>query len=239
MPFSKYAKKPLWWWLQTPLYAYRIAARQIRARFARQCAESDTDRIVYNAFFRRQSPGIMVEVGAARPDFLSVSALFRARGWRVLSVEPNPRFAAMHRARGHEIYEFAAGECDRDDVSFEVVHSDENGEISNESYSSLAVKPEYAALNSNLNIEPIRVNLRRLDTILSQSPEIARINLLCVDCEGYEIEVLNGLDFNKYKPRVLIIENLFDNQNYRDYMSARGYRLWRTIHPNDVYVIES
>jgi hypothetical protein len=40
----------------------------------------------------------------------------------------------------------------------------------------------------------------------------------------------------KYKPRVMIIENQFKDKQYRDYMKSIGYVLWRRIPPNDVYV---
>jgi hypothetical protein len=35
---------------------------------------------------------------------------------------------------------------------------------------------------------------------------------------------------------VLIIENYFNDEGYRQYMAERGYALWRAIEPNDVYV---
>jgi hypothetical protein len=76
-----------------------------------------------------------------------------------------------------------------------------------------------------------------LDTLLARhAPEVRRIDLLVVDVEGWELEVLRGLDFRRYRPRVLIIENLFHDPAYRDFMQARGYELWRELAPNEVYV---
>jgi FkbM family methyltransferase len=203
-------------------------------------AEGDVDRLVYAKFFRDEKPGVMIEVGAARPDYLSVSALFRERDWRVLSIEPNPRFVEMHREKGHEIYQYACADADADDVEFCIVHSRDSGEISSESFSSLSIKPEYAALDDNLDIEKIRVAARRLESILAHhAPEIACVDCLVIDVEGWELEVLCGFDLERFAPRAVIIENLFDNQAYRDFMAARGYRLWKTLHPNEVYVRDS
>src|SRR5271169_6447682 len=51
--------------------------------------EGDVDLIVQDAFFPDPAyRGTMIEVGAAKPDYLSVSATFRERGWRVISIEP-------------------------------------------------------------------------------------------------------------------------------------------------------
>ena len=226
--------------LQSALQSRGVEIRRSasgRRLFAKMRNRYEVEQIVYDTFFRDRAPGVMIEVGAARPDFLNQGAHFRARGWRVLSVEPNPRFAALHRARGHEIHQYACGDTDADGVEFCVVHAREDGEISNESYSSLSIKPEYGALNDNLDIEKIRVSVRRLDTILaSNAPEIARIDCLAIDVEGWELEVLRGFNLERFAPRVIVVENLLRAQSYRDYMSERGYRLWGTIHPNEVYI---
>lgn len=47
-----------------------------------------------------------------------------------------------------------------------------------------------------------------------------------------------GLDLEKYKPRVIVIENLFRDKKYKAYMRAKGYRLWRCLRPNDIYTNE-
>ncbi|MGD0520460.1 MAG: FkbM family methyltransferase [Terracidiphilus sp.] len=203
-------------------------------------AEADVDRIVQQRFFPGQSSGIFVEVGAARPDYLSNSALYRSLGWTVIAIEPNPEFCKLHRERGFPILEYACGDHDQDGVDFSVVKTHGvqylGGDVSYESHSSLAIKDSHARLESNLDIRKIKVNLRRLDTILrTHAAEIGPIDLLSVDVEGWELEVLDGLDFHRYRPRVMVIENLFRDRKYRAYMRAKGYKLWRCVRPNDIY----
>jgi hypothetical protein len=86
-------------------------------------AEKDIDRIVQSEFFSDNIPGVLIEVGAARPDYLSIGASFRERGWQVISIEPNPGFCELHRAQGHNILQYACSEEDKDDVDFYVVNS--------------------------------------------------------------------------------------------------------------------
>lgn len=203
-------------------------------------AEGDVDKIVLRRFFGDRI-GVFVEVGAARPDFLSVSALYRERGWKVIAIEPNPTYCDMHRASGHEVLEYACGDRDHDDVDFSVVDSHgaeyEGGNVSFESFSSLAIKPSYASLKPNLDTTTIKVRLRRLDTILADhAPFVDAIDILCVDVEGWELEVLSGLNFQRYRPKVMIIENMFFEASYNVFMKERGYTLWRTILFNEVYV---
>jgi FkbM family methyltransferase len=204
-------------------------------------AEGDVDKIVRRRFFRDQNVGVFVDVGAANPDYLSISALYRSIGWTVIAIEPNPAFCEMHRKRGHDILQYACGDRDADSVDFYVVDSHgaqyENGHVSYESFSSLAIKEAYARISPKMDVQKIKVMLRRLDSILqTHAPNIQDIDILSVDVEGWELEVLAGLDFSKYRPRVLVIENLFDDASYRARIAGYGYLLWRSIPPNDVYI---
>jgi FkbM family methyltransferase len=204
-------------------------------------AEADVDKLVYCEFFGDDFKGTFVDVGGARPDFLSISALYRRKGWRVVVVEPNPVFAGMHRALGHEIMEYAAGRENRDDCDFSVVDLQsvpdmiyQNGQISFESSSALEIKPGYGIPNG-ATVTKIKVRQRRLDSILAEVAA-AQIDAISIDVEGWELEVLDGLDLQKHRPRVFIIENYLRNSAYDAYMAERGYTLWRALFPNQVFV---
>jgi len=49
------------------------------------------------------------------------------------------------------------------------------------------------------------VPARPLTSILDEC-QVSRIDLLSLDVEGYEAEVLAGLDLNRYQPRYMLIE---------------------------------
>jgi FkbM family methyltransferase len=217
-------------WVRPSLGEYAVENR----------AELDVDRKVLASFFAGQGTGLFVDVGAARPDYLSVSALFRDAGWRVLAIEPNPEFAELHRLRGHEVYEYACGTADEDDVDFSIAdsHGQEyhGGSVSYESFSSLSLKPGYEALlPPSVSLRPIKVSMRRLDTILLEAG-VPTIDVVSIDVEGWEIEVLRGLDLERYDPKVIIIENFLKDPAYDDQLKEWGYVLWRTFTPNQVYV---
>lgn len=205
-------------------------------------AEGNVDRIVQERFFPAPGyAGVFVDIGAARPDFLSISAYYRTLGWRVIGIEPNPEFYEMHRSRGYEVYAYACGDHDEDDVDFVLVDSHGagygGGEVSYESFSSLGIKDSYAALKDNLDTKTIKVKLRRLSTLLAQDiPQVSHIDILSADVEGWELEVLAGLDMSKHRPKVMIIENLFEDRKYRTALKQHGYALWQRIYPNDIYV---
>ncbi len=206
-------------------------------------AENNVDRVVRDAFYAGSRSGVLVEVGAAMPDYLSIGASFRALGWKVISIEPNPDFCAAHRALGNEVLQYAASDTEADDVDFFVVDSHgaqyEKGAVSFESFSSLGIKGQYADLYETVreksHVSTIPVKVRRLDSILAaHEPDLRAIDILAVDVEGWELNVMRGL--TRYKPDVAIMENIFDSTDYVALMRARGYTRWRRFEPNDVYV---
>jgi FkbM family methyltransferase len=205
----------------------------------RSYAEGGLDLAIWQRFFSGRPTGVVVEVGAARPDYLSMSALFRDRGWRAILIDPNPAYAPLHAAAGQELLLYACSDRDEDDVDFQVVNSHQTayrgGEVTFESFSALSIKPKYADLKQDLDASTIKVKVRRLDTIL-EDQGVVEIDVLNVDVEGWELEVLRGLSFERYQPKVLVIENLFKERAYRSFMRERGYRRWKHLPPNEVWV---
>jgi len=208
-------------------------------------AEGDVDLLVRDAFFRNRATGVLVEVGAARPDYLSIGASFRALGWRVIAIEPNPEFCAAHRAMGHDVLEYACSDEDSDDANFFVVDSKgadyQGGTVSFESFSSLGIKDQFVGLYDTVkettSIRTVPVKVRKLDTILAtHAPDLGPIDVLAVDVEGWELNVMRGLTLDRYCPKVIILENVFKDQRYTAFMQEHGYRLWHCMEPNEVYV---
>ena len=93
----------------------------------------------------------------------------------------------------------------------------------------------YETVRAKSEISTIPVKVRRLDTILAtHEPDLRAIDILAIDVEGWELNVMRGL--TRYQPDVVILENNFDSAEYAAFMTARGYRRWRRLEPNDIYV---
>ena len=63
----------------------------------------------------------------------------------------------------------------------------------------------------NLSTYEIRVPARTLTSILDEC-KVEKIDLFSLDVEGFELNVLKGLDFNKYKPDYMLIEARFKKE---------------------------
>ena len=202
-------------------------------------SEGDVDKLVKARFFP-DSKGLMVDIGAARPDYISTSAHFRLHGWTVLSIEPNPIYDEHYERLDIERIPYAVGGHDEDNVDFTIVNSHETeyegGNVTFESFSSFSIKEKYANLKSDLDVTTIKVNMRMVDSIL-QERGIEAVDIVSVDVEGWELEALSGLTI--CRPKVLIVENLFYERSYKAFMGSRGYTMWRRVYPNEVYVLPS
>lgn len=201
-------------------------------------AEGWIDALVRYRFFPFKRDGVMVEVGAAGPDFLSIGNYYRRRGWKVISIEPNPVYAEMHRRAGNIIHEVACSDYEEDGATFQIVDTTDSPTITHESYSAIKVREEYKnadrAAFDRTRTQEIKVNIRKLDTILL-TEGITHVDLLSVDVEGWELSVMRGLTLN---PRVVIIENWLLDGGYRAYMEGRGYKFHFRRFPNDIYRLE-
>lgn len=60
----------------------------------------------------------------------------------------------------------------------------------------------------------VQVPARTLESILDEQTGLKQIDLLSLDVEGYELEVLKGMNLAKYKPRYILVEaRFFDDIN--------------------------
>ena len=81
----------------------------------------------------------------------------------------------------------------------------------------------------------VDVPCRTLNFLLEKH-SVKNIDLFVLDVEGYEKEVLNGFNIEKYKPSVIVIE-IFDNSKDKDYIfkyfETAGYNYGGLISHHD------
>lgn len=194
-------------------------------------AELQTDRYIREHFFPNFSePKTMVEVGAGPPEFYSVSKHFRDHGWRCICVEPNPKFVEQHKQRNHEIYNYACSNEEK--VSeFQIVHTQWDQTVNGISYSSIT--PKYNIVDAHTT-ETIQVSVVKLNSLL-ESLNVPTVDFVSVDTEGWEIEVMQGFDINKYSPTVVLLENFVHDSRYAQYMQGVGYKLSKQLDYNYIF----
>jgi len=199
-------------------------------------AEFETDKYIRETFFPDFSyKGIMVDVGAGPPSFISNSKHFRDSGWRTICVEPNPKFVKQHQDVGSEVYEYACSNEEKK-TSFTINHNnDEWYSEHNDGVSFSSLEIRYKDVPQHNTQETIEVETIKLNTLLDNL-NIDKIDILSIDVEGWEIDVLMGFNQIKYNPKVIVIENFENNKNYEDYMKTIDYYKVKDLGYNQIYV---
>jgi FkbM family methyltransferase len=205
-------------------------------------AEFETDKIIRENFFSDfDYKGIMVEVGGGTPEFLSMSKHFKETGWRTIVIEPNPKFVEEHKNHNNEVYQYA---CSYENKKGEFTIVEQNvsaygGIVTDHSFSSISVNKDYldrTGFNlTDLNTKKIEVEIRRLDTILDEL-SVNNIDILSIDVEGWELEVMMGIDTNKINCKLIVVENFLNDSRYSDFFRGIGYTLKEQINYNQIYI---
>ena len=82
----------------------------------------------------------------------------------------------------------------------------------------------------------VAVPIRTLDEILTDAGAPTPIDFMSIDVEDHELEVLSGLDLKRWRPRLILTEDLAKNLRLHRYLQSRGYKWIRRTGINGWYV---
>jgi len=158
--------------------------------------------------------GFYVDIGANHPVTHSNTWLFYRNGWRGIVVEPNPQLAKLHRHRrpGDVVIEAAAGR-----------KSGWGKLLRGESHLTSRVEAGGSAKSGGSEIS---VSIKTLRQILKEHlPAGVEGGLLNVDCEGMDLQVLQGNDWRQWRPTVICAETktLKEDKAIRNFLQKKGY----------------
>lgn len=85
------------------------------------------------------------------------------------------------------------------------------------------------------NLEIVEINVRSLNEILKEN-NIYNIDFCSIDTEGSEFEILRALDFDKYKIKIIAVENQYDELKLRSFLQEKGYKLIKRLGSDDIFI---
>lgn len=178
-------------------------------------------------YLGEKPPGFYVEVGANDPKFLSQTWHLEERGWRGVLVEPLPEKAAALRRERPNSQVFEAGCSSPDKVGEAILHIAEF-----DVHSSLEQGVDDPTV---LYPGSVKVKIMTLDQILEQAGA-TRVDFVSMDTEGTELNVLMGFNLERWKPRLLLIEDQVHSLKKHFHMKRHGYRLVKRTSFNNWYI---
>ena len=149
--------------------------------------------------------GFFIEAGAANGIFQSTThGLETGRNWSGILVEPNNAEykACIDNRPKSKVFNCALVDYSYGWETIEMFyrswHGGDHGSVTSVKDSS--INSIWGAHTSEYT-----VRARTLDSIIEEC-NVEKIDFISIDVEGYELNVLKGLNVSKYKPNVFLIE---------------------------------
>jgi FkbM family methyltransferase len=171
-------------------------------------------------FFQGKKDGFFLESGSSHPTDQSCTYELELHGWNGLLIEPRIEHNEQYKAfRPKSIVEnYALVGKDFTDTFIESFKSPHSGHM----YSIGNIHKEIQPGAAELVIWPTST----LEKLLKKH-KINKIDFFSLDVEGYEHEVLNGIDFNEVEFGMILIETHDYTWNGRNfdfsYLEKYGY----------------
>lgn len=177
--------------------------------------------IVIARLFREKENGTYVDAGAHHPiKFSNTHYLHRFKGWSGINIDAEQsNIDAFNKARPDDInvQAFLSNE-DGAELEFNVTKSGLGS-------TGLPISQLGQARRTNI-VSSKRLTTTTLNTILEKHLGGRHVDLLTVDVEGFDLRVVSSLDFKKYAPSVIAIEDYRFHQGTSEIpgvLSRHGY----------------
>lgn len=220
-----------------PLYLfYDLFLKKYGGKYYSQFGED----IALQHLFGDKEGGFYVDIGCFHPKHWSNTYLLHKRHWKGLNIDIDElKIQAFNFARQNSVNICAA--ISEEEKEMDVYLKNTFSPL-NTLEKSFAEEAE-SILNKPVEYTIQRIKTRTLNSILMEIGHAKQeIDLLSIDVEGHELSVLRSLNFEEYKPKVLVvelhaekIENVLESDLYK-FIRGKHYCLYSWLKPSLIFV---
>ena len=198
--------------------------------------------------FKNQKKGYYLDIGCAHPIKNNNTYLLYKKGWNGVNIDldkENIDLFNSHRKR---------------DFNVTAAVSDKEGETDLYFYHNKSALNTISKQNADFQKAEIssikKIKTQSINKILENSPyKDQKIDFLSVDVEGSELDIFKNFDFNRYSPKVIVVEfldlslkkleikNLNINNMIRseifELIQSKGYTLANVLHSDLIFIKNS
>ncbi len=210
------------------LEAYRYLKYNVLDGYALKSYSQEGEDMVLHRIFEGRESGFYIDIGAHHPKRFSNTYFFYKRGWFGINIEPNSEAIKLFK-------KYRAS-----DINIEAGVSDQAGELTYFIFNEPALNSfdkdlsETRASSTNYYIiDRKKTKVNRLDAILAEYlPKKVSIDFMCIDAEGYDLNILKSNDWELYRPKCLLVESLESylsnivNHPVHQYLIGRDYDIF-------------
>jgi FkbM family methyltransferase len=180
-------------------------------------------------FFDNRTGGTYFEAGAHDPTLISQTYLLERHGWDGVLVE----------ALGDKVEDFGRLRPRSRFFRKALVSPEQRGATldfvipadGNTAEARLLEPDESPSLGAAIH----RVECATISDILEEA-RISRLDYLSLDIEGHELAAFRGLDFDRWRPQLILVEDHLYNLKLHRFLKSKGYRLVYRTGSNNWYV---
>ena len=176
------------------------------------------DIILRELIKKNKSDGFFVDVGCYHPKKYSNTYALYKKGWRGINVDmEEDKILAFNMVRPQDYNVLCPVSDKREEKT---IYRYGRYGLDTTISEDCAVRADVAPLDKKI------VQTKSLNEIINESPYKGRqIDVLSIDVEGMDFKVINSLDLNVYKPKIVIIED--EHNNIEDILETDSYKLLR------------
>ena len=152
--------------------------------------------------------GRYVDVGCYHPFKGSLTAKLYERGWSGVNIDISKTTIDLFNISRKK------------DINLNIAATNFDGETF--FYENSPINQQNSLIKTNDQQLKIKIKCFSLNTILEQN-KIDSFDYLNIDVEGSEIEVIKGINFNKFNPTLITIEN--NDLLLEDYFKSEIYKI--------------
>jgi FkbM family methyltransferase len=185
--------------------------------------------IVLSRIFEGQANGFYIDVGAHHPFRFSNTYYFYLRGWRGINIEAKPgSMLLFERFRPLDTNLELAVSNARQKMSYYFFNEPALNGFSKEISMARDGEKDYKIVDQK-EMESVTLS----EILDKHLPTAQSIEFMSIDVEGMELSVLASNDWQKYRPKILLVEDL-ENTCWEDagkskiaaFLKPHNYRLF-------------
>jgi len=174
--------------------------------YSNKSYSQEGEDIILRKIFGMRRNGFYIDVGAHHPIRFSNTYYFYRRGWSGINIDAMPGSMRMFNI------------IRRRDINLELAISDKKEILTYYAFNDPALNgftkdlSEYRESDKYKIVFKRKIEPCRLDEVLNEfMPKNRNIDFLSIDVEGFELNVLKSNNWEKYKPAVVLTEELNNN----------------------------
>ncbi len=174
----------------------------IKAKFKPRLAYSHWGvDLIITKLLNSKNKGIYIDVGCHHPFLNNHSYLLYKSGWKGINIDLDYNSIDM--------FNFFR----KSDVNIQTAVTDHKGEVDLFFYHNRAAKNTISKEFGSDAKEQKKINSDTLNNIIENSKfKNSKIDFVSIDVEGNEMNVLNGFNLKKYKPKLILLEFILPNK---------------------------